>query len=109
MGQAEDVWMSLNAKQRKELWAQSHQLKAAITLSAEDLSDGAVAHVRGAFGPRTLLKVRLATDQRAACDVAAAEFERRVPCTVVKRVGRVVLLYRPADAPADDVSTKEDL
>jgi RNA-binding protein YhbY len=41
-------------------------------------------------------KVRIHADSGAECEQAAAELAQRVPCEVVSRVGRVVLLHRPA-------------
>lgn len=87
--------MSLTAKQRRELLAASHALRPVATLSEEGVSEAAVGHVRTSFGGASLVKVRVATESRAACERIAAELAERVPCEVVKRLGRVVLLYRP--------------
>lgn len=92
--------MGLSAQERRALLAASHRLRAAVTLAADDVSEAAVAHVRAAFSTRTLLKVRIAADSAAGCDAAAAELARRVPCQVVRRIGRVVLLYRESPGPA---------
>ncbi|MGD8454132.1 MAG: YhbY family RNA-binding protein [Phycisphaerae bacterium] len=94
--------MSLSAKERKALIAAGHHLKAGLMLSPGRIDDGAVAHVRAALADRELVKVRVRADERSACEETAAELVARVPCELVQRVGRVLLLYRPpaAEAPA---------
>ena len=85
--------MALNTKERRALSAQSHSLKAALSVSAEALTDNVVAHVRSNLAAHRLLKVRIHAGNGEECDAAAAEIARRVPCEVVRRIGRVVLLY----------------
>lgn len=87
--------MALDAKVRRELVKRGHGLKAELSLSAGEISDAAVDHVRAFLAGRELGKVRIRADSAAECDEAAAELAGRVPCEVVSRVGRVVLLYRP--------------
>ncbi len=89
--------MELTSGQRRALKARGNRIKASVTISAEDLSEAAVEHVRRAFARRDLIKVRLVTDDRELCDRAAAELARRVPCHLVQRIGRVALLYRPVE------------
>ncbi len=88
----------MTAKQRRELLAQSHPLSAVATIAADNLSDAVVTQVRTCFAGRPLIKVRVRADSGAACDAAADELARRVPCELVKRVGRVAVLYRPVDS-----------
>lgn len=87
--------MPLSNKERQTLWAGSHQLKAAVTVNADGLTDAAVAHVRAQLASHPLLKVRIAAETGAACDEAAADLAQRIPCELIKRVGRVALLYQP--------------
>ena len=91
--------MALTAKERRELLAASHPLKPLATVSAAEVSEAVVEHVRAGFTSRPLLKIRVAADNNNECDSVASELVRRVPCELVKRVGRVVVLYR---APADE-------
>jgi len=94
--------MPLSSAERRTLAARGNRLKAHVIIRAEELSDAAVAHVRQAFGTSELLKVRISTDDRAACDRAALRLGALVPCEIVQRVGRVVLLYRPTDQNRGD-------
>lgn len=89
--------MELSPKERTELLARSHSLKPLLTLAGESLSDGMLAHVRQAFQAHDLIKVRAGFDDRGACDRLADELAAKTPCALVKRVGRVIVLYRAAE------------
>lgn len=88
--------MPLSSGERRTLAAKGNRLKAQVIIRAGQLSEAMVAHVRQAFGQKELIKVRLSTDDRQECARAAEELAQRIPCELVQRVGRVVLLYRPA-------------
>lgn len=96
--------MSLDGRQRRELIAQSHRLKALASVPAGPVSETTAAHVRTLFTHHNLVKVRIQGEHAADCDETAAELARTVPCELVIRVGRVALLYKPPgggeDAPA---------
>ena len=89
--------MAITPQQRRALLVEGHHLKPVATLAAGELSDGAVAHVRAAFTGRELVKLRVNADSGAECDGLAEELARRVPCEVVRRLGRVLLVYRAAE------------
>jgi RNA-binding protein len=89
--------MAITPQQRRALMVEGHHLKPIATVAAGELSDGAVAHVRAAFVGRPLVKLRVNVDSGAECDVLAEELARRVPCEVVGRLGRVLLVYRAAE------------
>jgi RNA-binding protein len=95
--------MPLTSKQRRELGARGQRLKPAITISAETdgLAETVVTHIRALLVEHELAKVRIRTDDRAACRRAAEQLAARVPCQIVRIVGRVALLYR-ADAEHED-------
>lgn len=94
--------MSLTANQRRELASQGNRLKAQITIAPGDLGPTVVEHVRRAFAERELLKVRIVTDDRGDTADAAEQLAAAVPCELVQKVGRVLLLYRAK--PAGDAS-----
>jgi RNA-binding protein YhbY len=99
--------VALTSAQRQALRADGHRLTARVTVSAERLDDGVIEHIRASLAAAPLLKVRLQAEDRAQCDAAARELGRRVPCEVVKRIGRVVLLYRDTGA-ADQTKSAGD-
>lgn len=87
--------MPLDSNARRELASRANRLKAHLTISADDLSDGAVEHVRTALGKHDLVKVRIATADRDRFRAAATALAKRVPCDIVQELGRVVTLHRP--------------
>jgi RNA-binding protein len=89
--------LALTSAERRELVARSHTLKPVATLAAGELTDTAVAHVRTALTAHDLLKVRLQADTTAECDALAAQLAQRIPCEVVRRIGRIVILHRAAE------------
>ncbi|MBU0637804.1 MAG: YhbY family RNA-binding protein [Planctomycetes bacterium] len=93
--------MSLSSKQRRELAAQAHHLKARVTVSADGLSAATIAHVRTAFTRQPLLKLRIQADSAAESEATARQLAAAIPCELVQRVGRVVVLYRPAEPELD--------
>ena len=93
--------MEMSAKKRRSLVSAANRMMVTATLSANDLSDGAMAHLRQCFADREVLKVRIRAADREECETAAAGIASRLPCEIVQRVGRVVTLYR-RDEGADN-------
>ncbi len=91
--------MALSAKEKRALVGASHRLKPAVVLDADGVSASAAEHVRNCFADREMIKVRIHADSGAACDAAAVELAEQVPCEIIKRIGRVVLLYRTPTEP----------
>ncbi|MGE0479037.1 MAG: YhbY family RNA-binding protein [Phycisphaerae bacterium] len=86
--------MPLPPAERRALAAQHRQSRAAVALAADKLTDEVAAHVRQAFGGRDALKVRVNAHDHATTDAVGAWLVEHVPCEVVERRGRVLLLYR---------------
>lgn len=91
--------MPLTSRQRRDLLAASHPLKPMVTVSHENVSPEVVAQVRAAFQRAELIKVRIHAPTGKECDAAADRLARAVPCEIVTRIGRVVLLYRAQARP----------
>lgn len=94
--------MPLTPKQRKQLSARGHHLNPAVTLGEAEPLDSAIDHVRQQFQHTDLLKVRVNTKDRAIFAAIIDDLVERIPCQLVRRIGRVALLYCP---PADADST----
>ena len=74
-----------------------------VVTHRDGLTETLIQHVRSGFASQPLLKIRVAADNNEQTDRVAAELAGRVPCEVVKRVGRVVVLYRrPPESDATD-------
>ncbi len=97
--------MALSPTDRRRLMAASHQIRAEIAVSADTLSEATVVHVRQAFEHRSLIKVRVQTDERDACDRVGQWLAEHVPCDLVKRVGRVLVLHRTQEERIESAET----
>ena len=89
--------MPLDSKQRRALTAQGNRLRPGAVIGADELSEATVAHVRQCFARGPLIKIRIQTEDRRRCDAVIAELAERVPCELVRRLGRVALFYRSQD------------
>jgi len=94
--------MGLNSQQRQQLLARAHGLAPALTVAADRLVPAVVEQVGSYLSQHELAKVRIRAIDRQACDRAAAELARLVPCELVARIGRVAILYRPASETTCD-------
>lgn len=91
----------LESNERRELIRQANRLKSLLNLGEAEPDDDAVAHVRSALERHSLLKIRIGTSDRTACERIATALARKVPCEFLKRIGRVIVLYRgPAGSGA---------
>lgn len=90
--------MAISTKQKYELTRAGHKLSADIVIAADKLTDASIGHLRQAFTKRELIKVRIDTPDRGNFKQAAEQLAGKVPCEVVKLIGRVALLYRPHTA-----------
>lgn len=93
--------MPLDAAARRRLLARSHPLRPAAVVTPAALTEGVVAHIRACFAKHELVKVRVNADAVAECDAVGEELTRRAPCELVRRVGKVLVLYRAAEHEAD--------
>jgi RNA-binding protein YhbY len=80
---------------RRELLSRGHALKARLLIGRAGLSDPLLAQVRQVFTHADLLKVRLDAESADQADALAADLAARVPCHLIRRIGRVALLYSP--------------
>lgn len=83
------------AAARRALLSRGHTLKAHLFVGRSGLSDPLLAQVRQAFTHVDLLKVRLDADSTDQADALAADLAARVPCHLIRRIGRIALLYHP--------------
>jgi RNA-binding protein len=86
---------ALSGECRRDLTAKAHSLEPGINVGAKGLTDAVVAQVRQALSRHELVKVRIRVDSVDEVDAAGKDLARRVPCHLVKRVGKVVILYAP--------------
>lgn len=89
--------MALSARERRVLAARGNRLRPAATLGDRELTESMIESVRRLLRREELVKVRVATQDRAAFAAMSDALAARVPCELVQRIGRVMLLYRPRE------------
>lgn len=85
---------------RKAMVARGHKLEPSIVVGRQGLTDMLVAQIRRAFERTDLLKVKVGVERGHDADSIGTEIAIRVPCVVVRRVGKTLLLSRLAEADA---------
>ena len=90
----------LTARERAHLKARAHALEPVVQTGGAGITDAVVAEVDRALTAHELLKVRVGTDDRAERVAVGDELCARTGATVVDRIGKVLILWRPR--PLDD-------
>lgn len=95
-----DSASTLNSSLRRQLAARGNRLRATVVIGRQGLTEAVVAQVRRVLEETDLIKVRAEVGRGAEADVIAGDLARRVPCQVVKRIGKMAVLYQPPCEPA---------
>ena len=89
---------TLSARERAHLKARAHKLDPVVQTGSSGVTDALVAEVERALTAHELIKVRVGSDDRAERAAVGDEISDRTGATVVHRVGKVVILWRPRPA-----------
>ncbi len=87
--------VSLTARERAQLKARAHALEPVVQLGHTGLSDAVVAEVDRALTAHQLIKVKIGGTDREARKALGDAISARTDASVVQRVGKVVVLWRP--------------
>ena len=87
----------LTSRERAHLKARAHALEPLIHVGGAGATDGVVAEAGRALEAHELIKVKIATDDREARVALGDDIAARTGATVVHRVGKVVILWRPRE------------
>lgn len=93
---------TLTARERAHLKARAHALEPVVQTGSAGVTDKLVAEVDRALTAHELIKVKVGTDDRADRVAIGDEICARTGATAVHRVGKVLILWRPRPADADD-------
>jgi len=96
--------MSLDPARKKQLRTIGHQLNPVVTVSEKGLSEGVHLEFERALEDHELIKVKLAIAEPQARREAAAELCQQHRAELVQAVGKVALVYRPAQKPNPKLS-----
>lgn len=89
----------LTPEQRKFLKAQAHPLKPVVMIGTQGLTEAVIQEAGRALAAHELIKIRVLGDDREAREAYLAELCAALEAAPVQHIGKLLLLYRPADKP----------
>lgn len=89
----------LSTEQRKYLKAQAHALKPVVMIGAQGLTAAVIQEAGRALAAHELIKVRVLGDDRDARESHLAGLCEALGAAPVQHIGKLLLIYRPADKP----------
>jgi putative YhbY family RNA-binding protein len=93
--------VTLTPRERQHLKARAHSLEPAVRVGHAALTDAVVAEIDRTLTAHKLIKVRIEALDRESRAALADQICSRVDAAEVQRVGKVLVLWRPA---IDDTS-----
>ena len=84
----------LSAGRRSELRAQAHKLDPIVIIGDKGLTEQVVTEIDRSLKAHELIKVRAATDDRAARSSWMQEICTRLEAHAVQEIGKVLVIYR---------------
>jgi RNA-binding protein len=94
---------ALTARERAHLKARAHSLEPVVHVGQARITDGIATEVDRALTAHELIKVRIVVPDRDERVALGEQLAARADAVVVHRVGKVVILWRPA-AEGDEAS-----
>jgi RNA-binding protein len=91
----------LSSRERAHLKARAHALEPVVQVGHAGLSDEVVAEVDRALTAHELIKVRIGGTDRDERETLGVALAARTDATVVHRVGKVLILWRPRPPELD--------
>ncbi|MBK9117258.1 MAG: YhbY family RNA-binding protein [Betaproteobacteria bacterium] len=85
----------LSPAERRALRAQAHHLDPVVLVGQHGLTPAVLHEIDLALLKHELVKVRIATDDRAAREAALVQLAADLECAPVQHLGKVLVLWRP--------------
>jgi RNA-binding protein len=92
----------LTTRERAHLKARAHRLEPAVQVGHGGLTDAVAAEIERALTAHELIKVRVAAADRDAREALCDAICARTNAAQVQRIGKVLVLWRPAPLDEDD-------
>ena len=89
----------LSPKQVRQLRGLAHKLDPLVQLGKHGMTPILLKEIDRCLADHELIKIRLATPDRAEFQAMTEQVARETGAAVVQTVGRVAVLYRPAAEP----------
>lgn len=90
---------ALSPEQRKFLKARAHALKPVVMIGAQGLSEAVIRESGLALDAHELIKIRVLGDDRAERESHFQALCGALDAAPVQHIGKLLLLYKPADPP----------
>ncbi|MCK5640662.1 MAG: ribosome assembly RNA-binding protein YhbY [Gammaproteobacteria bacterium] len=91
--------MNLNEKQKRHLRTLAHNRKPLIIVGDKGLTENLITETDLTLEHHELIKVRVNADDRDSRDAMIKELCDKTKATLIKRIGHIATLYRPAKEP----------
>lgn len=91
--------LELTPQQRKYLKAQAHNLKPVVMIGSGGLSEAVLKETERSLAAHELIKIRVLNDDRAEREAWLGEICSRLDCAPVQHIGKLLLIYKPAEKP----------
>ena len=85
----------LTPAQRKEHRAEAHHLDPVVMIGNDGLTEAVSKEVDAALAVHGLIKVRMASDDRAAREAALAQLAQSLGAAPIQHIGKLLVLWRP--------------
>jgi len=92
-----DIMIKLTGKQKRFLRAEAHDMSPVFQIGKNDLTEDVVNEYVDALSKRELMKVQVLQNSSMTAKEAAAFIEEHSDITVVQVIGKVLVLYLPAE------------
>lgn len=86
----------LTPRERQQLKARAHSLEPSVRIGHSALTDAVVAEIDRTLTAHKLIKIRIDAPDRATRAELCEQIRARVDAAEVQRVGKVLVLWRPA-------------
>lgn len=96
--------MALSIAEKKRFRRIGHELKPVVQTGSQGLTEAVLAEIDRALEDHELIKVRIGGEDREVRAAAIQEIGRHCRAEIVQIIGKIVLLYRPAQTPRPKLS-----
>lgn len=92
--------MELTGKQRQFLKGLAHNLNPVVMIGANGITDAVLEELRQALSRHELVKVKLPAADKKDRAAMVDTLSQACNAHAVQQIGRIAVLYRPAEKPA---------
>lgn len=96
--------MALDQARKKQLRNIGHQLTPVVTVAERGITEGVASELERALNDHELIKIKLAINEPSARKIISAEICEQLNAELVQNIGKVALIFRPAQKPNPKLS-----